>query len=199
MKKSILIISAAAACVAACSLGACSCNNKKTSEYDALNAMQDATYSQITLTVTETYSDGLSLESNYFIEYSEDEITVEYTFERFSSLSIGDSSTNFKTLHTGAATIKNGEVIVAGEDAGVTESFANPKFTFRKDNFENAVFENGTSFSADVKNAASFWGLAVSYTDMKVYAVWVNDEFSTIKINYTQNGVAVEYRYIFSN
>ena len=197
MKKSILMISAAAVCAVACGLSACGSKSNGNADYDKLNGMLNASYSEIDLTVTSTYDEYTSLISEYTINYYEDAITVEYSVERLSSLSIDNPSTGYKYVLSGEVSIENG-VVTGGEEVGITESFANPKFSFNKANFENAVFENGVAFSADVKNCTAFWGLAVSCTDMKVYAVWLNNSFSTIKINYVQNGIAVEYRYNFS-
>ena len=198
MKKSILMISAAAACAVACGFGACSCKNENSgnAEYDKLNGMLGARYSEINLTVTSTYDENTSLKSEYIITYSDNAITVEYSVERFSSLSIDNSPTGYKYVLSGEASIENG-VVTGGEEVGITESFANPKFNFNKANFENAAFDS-VSFAADVKNSTAFWGLAVSCTDMKVYAVWINDAFSSIKIDYTQNNAEVVYRYVFS-
>lgn len=197
MKKSILIISAAVACAVACGFGACSCKKSGNStRYENLNNMLNANYSEINLTVTNTFDESTFLTSEYIINYYESAITVEYTVERFSSLSIDDPSIGYKYVLSGEAYIENGEV-TGGEEVGINATFANPKFNFKEQYFVNAVLED-VYFQADVKNAAAFLGYDISCTDMKIYAVWLNGRYSTIRINYAQNGVEVEYRYVFS-
>ena len=198
MKKSILMLSATAVCAAAFGFGACSCNKggDGRDSVSFLNEMLDANYSQIILTVTDTFDKDTSLESEYIINYSENEITVEYTVEEFSSLSLGDSSTDFKTVKSGTATIKDGKVAFVGDDVGISADFANPKFNFKEEYFENVDLKD-ISFKADVKNPTAFLGLSVNYSDMKVSAIFVNI-FTSLRISYTENGRQVEYNYEFS-
>lgn len=196
MKKSVLMITAAAACVAACGFGACSCKKSGNSGYDKLNDMLNANYSQIALTVTDTFDDESTLISEYIIKYSESEITVEYTVERFSSLSLDGTSDSFKTVLTGTAVIKDGSV-TGGEEVGITASIANPKLNFKSSYFGQAYLTD-TSLLAEVKEPSAFLGIAVSScTDMKVNAKF-SDVFSDIKVIYTQNGNKVEYKYVFT-
>lgn len=193
MKKSILMIAAAGA--AACVLGACSSScGSGSSEYEQLNSMLAENYSEITLTVTDTFDDDLSLKSEYVFKYSESKITVEYSVERLAELSL-DSSVGLKTTIEGTAVIKDGKV-TGGEDVGITAEMASPKFTFKEENFENITL-TGVYFKADVKNVGSFLGLALNCTDMKVYAEFL-EVFYSIDISYTQNGNKVEYNYVFT-
>lgn len=196
MKKLILAVSAVAV-VASCGLGACSCKKSKSSgynDYDNLNDMLAESYSQIVLTVNTSYDEDTSLTSEYVMKYSENEITVEYTVERFSSLSL-DGSDGFKTVLEGTATIKDGEV-TGGEEVGISASIANPKFNFKESYFENVTL-TGLHLKADVKNPSAFFGLSLSCTDMKVEATYLIF-FSNITISYTQNGNKVEYNYEFT-
>ena len=195
MKKSILMIAAAG--VAACCLGACSssCGKKGDSKkYDQLNSMLAVNYSQISLTVTDTFDDNTSLKSEYVFKYSESEITVEYSVERFSQLSL-DASTEFKTTFEGTAVIKDGKV-TGGEEVGLTAAMASPKFTFKEENFENITL-TGVYLQADVKNVGAFCGLALGCTDMKIYAEFLQI-FYNIEISYTQDGNSVVYKYVFT-
>ena len=193
MKKLILTI-AAAGCAAACCLGACSCK-KGGSRYDNLNKMLSADYSQICLTVTNTIDEDTSLKSEYKMIYFASEIKVEYTVERFSSLSLGDPSTDLKTVLTGTAVIKDGE-ISGGEEVGLTASIAYPKFSFNGSYFNNADLTDST-LKADVSNPSAFLGVAVSCTDMKVSAQFSN-VFYNIEVSYTKDGKKVENKYVFT-
>lgn len=190
MKKSILMIAAAG--VAACALSAC---GGETTGYDQLNSMLAENYSQIALTVTDTFDEDLSLKSEYVFKYSESEIKVEYSVERFADISLDNTSNGLTVTATGTAVIKDGEV-KGGKDAGITADMANLKFNFKEQYFENATL-TGVYFKADVKNVGSFLGLALGCTDMKVYAEFL-DVFYSIDISYTLDGNKVECNYVFT-
>ena len=194
MKKFLML---AALGTAACCLGACSCSKDKSSGpdgYEQLNSMLAMSYSSISLTVTDTFSDGLSLKSEYVINYSESEITVEYSVERFTEISLDAPSDGVKTTLEGTAVIKGG-VVTGGEEAGITANMASPIFNFKEAYFENATL-TGAFFTADVKSTSSFLGFALSCTDMKVRCEFL-EFFYSIEISYTKDGNRVEYEYIF--
>lgn len=191
----------AALCTAACSLAACrsSCRGEdEFYKYEQLNSILKDTYqhySQISLTVTDTFGEDISLESKYTIKKSENEITVEYRVERFSILSLDDPATEVKTVYEGTATIKEG-MVTGGEDVGINADIATPHLTFMKQYFENATL-TALNLSADVVNPSEFLGADLTCTDMKVYAEFLA-VFSSIKINYTENGNKVQYLYQFT-
>lgn len=196
MKKSVLMLAALGA--AACCLGACGGKTDdgggKTDEYEKLNSMLAESYSSVSLTVTDTFSDDLSLKSVYVIKYSESEITVEYSVERFTEVSLDGPTTEVKTTLEGTAVIKGGTV-TGGEEVGITAAIANPIFNFKESYFENATL-TGVFFSADVKSASSFLGFTLSCTDMKVRAEFL-DFFYSIELSYTRDGSKVKYEYVF--
>ena len=197
MKKRFLAFAAIG--VAVCCLCACAkkTDNGDNAEYDALNAMLKADYSQIALTVTNTYDEDTSLKSEYTITYSDTQITVEYSVERFVEISLDKPSTEVKTTLTGVAVIVDGNVSFTGDDVGITADIAHPRLTFKKDYFKNAEL-TGNYLIADVKNASAFLGSQINCTDMKVTAIFL-DMFNDIKISYiSESGNKVEYVYKFN-
>lgn len=196
MRKSILMI--AAASVAACCLGACtvSCNDQSEFyKYEQLNSMLSEKYSQISLTVTDTFDEDTTLKSEYVFKYSESEITVEYSVERLTGLSLDEPSADFKTTHKGTAVIKDGAV-TGGEEVGITADMASLKFNFKESYFENATL-TGVYLKADVKSVGSFLGLALDCTDMKVYAEFL-EVFYNISLSYKQGDNKIVYDYVFT-
>lgn len=191
MKKKIFAV--AAACAAALSLGACT---TASDEYAPLNAMLDLNYSKIILTVTDTFDDTASLISVYEMEYSEVGVTVKYSVERFTELSLDAPAASDKTTLTGTAQIKDGAV-TGGENVNLPATIADTGFTFKGEYFENAELE-GTYLKADVKNVSGFMGTEIVCSDMKVFATFL-DSFYDITVTYTgENGNAVECVYKFS-
>lgn len=191
MKKKIFAV--AAACAAALSLGACT---TASDEYAPLNAMLDLSYSKITLTVTDTFDDSASLISVYEMEYSDGGVTVKYSVERFTELSLDAPAANEKTTLTGTAQIKDGAV-TGGENVNLPATIADTGLTFKGEYFENADL-TGVYLKADVKNASGFTGTDIVCSDMKVFATFL-ESFYEITITYTgENGNAVECVYKFS-
>ena len=198
MKKKWIMF--AAVCAFSCCLGLVGCDmGSNTGEYDALNAMLDADYSQIVLTVTDTFDKNTSLTSEYTVKYSTDTITVTYTVERFNEASLDNPSTDIKTTLTGEAVIEDGAIVSrSGDDIKLPVDIAKPRLTFNKKYFEN-VNLTGVNLKADVKNADAFLGSQVSCTGMKVSATFL-DVFYNINISYTSaGGNKVEYKYVFTH
>lgn len=191
MKKTIFAV--AAACAAALSLGACT---TASDEYAPLNAMLDLNYSKIILTVTDTFDDTASLTSEYEMEYSDGGVTVKYSVERFTEVSLDAPAANEKTTLTGTAQIKDGAV-TGGENVNLPATIADTGLTFKGEYFENAELE-GTYLKADVKNVSGFMGADIVCSDMKVFATFL-DSFYNIRITYTgEKGNAVKCLYEFS-
>lgn len=197
MKKRLLTIAAIG--VAVCCLGACKPADAGTAadEYDDLNAMLLADYSQIVLTVTNTFDEDTSLKSEYTITYSETRITVEYSVEKFNEIDLGNPSTQLKTTLTGTVFIVNGLVVSANEtDVSISASIAQVGFTFKKNYFDNDVLSDG-SFQADVKNVDSFIGSHINCSNMKIVATF-DEVFSGITVTYiSEGGNKVEIDYNF--
>lgn len=193
MKKQIYVLATLLA--ATCGLAAC---GSKSSEYAALNEMLDVGYSKIEITVTETFEENLSLESKYTIEYSDSQITVGYTVEKFAELSINKPLADIKTTLKGEAVIQGGEIVsVEGDDINLSADIAKTGFAFKKKYFKNAELKS-MYLKADVKNVSGFMGTKLTCTNMKVDAFFM-DAFDYINIMYTSaGGNAVEYRYNFT-
>lgn len=200
MKKSILTI--AGVCAAACCFAACegSANNNVTesSKYDNLNEMLNKNYSQIVLTVKDTFDEDTYLTSEYTIKYSDSTVTVTYSVEKFTELSLDNPSAEVKTTLIGEIEIKNGTaVLISGIDINLTADIAEVGLTFKEEYFENTTLTDMT-LQADVTNVSAFVGSQLSCTDMKVKATFI-EMFYNINITYTsESGSFVEYSYIFS-
>lgn len=196
MKKIFTVF--AAVCAAALCFTACDTGSKK--DYNALNAMLDADYSALTLTVTETLSGGVVLTSEYTMAFSDGGVAVQYTVEKLAAFGdlTGEQPEDPVTTSKGSAVIRDGEVTEkTGDDIGLSANIAKTGFTFRKDYFENATLTD-SSLTADVKDPAGFLGTSVTCTDMKVEAAF-GEVFSRISVKYsTANGGKMEYLYNFT-
>lgn len=197
MKKQVFNI--AAVCTAVCCLGACTVE-KQSSEYDALNEMLNATYSQVVITVTDTFDESASLNSEYIIHYQDSGIKVYYTVEKFAEIddSLESLLSDMKTTLTGEMTIKSGSVVsVNGDDIGLTADMTKGGFSFKEEYFEDAQL-SGVYLKADVKDASAFFGHGINCTDMKVQATFL-DVFYDIQVTYTSEmGSKVEITYTFT-
>lgn len=197
MKKQLLMF--AATCVAVCCFGACTPvnNNTDNDEYNVLNAMLEVSYSQLDITITDTFDENTVLKSEYSITYSDTETTVEYAVEKFNKIEFDKPATELKTTLTGVAIIVNSFVSFIGDDVGISADIAKVGLTFKKGYFENDILSDG-NFSADVKNADAFLGSHVVCSNMKVTATF-GDAFNDIKIIYvSEGGNEVEIKYIFN-
>ena len=196
MKKSILLISTV--CAAACIFSSCkSCDKKKTTVYEDLNAMLAENYSQISISINNTFTEeNITLESVYTVKYAQSEITVDYSVERFAEFTLENPTTEVKKKYNGTAVIVGG-IISGGEEVGLTADIARLKLDFNESYFENAEYSN-TLFSADVIDASGFLGTQLTCTDMHVEAKF-SEVFSSIEITYSQDGHEVKYSYVFNS
>ena len=196
MKKRIFMLAAVA--VTVFSLSACKKAPVSSEQYDALNAMFDASYSEIKLTVKDTFDEDTWLKSEYTIKYSNTEITVEYAVEQFTELSLDSPITDFKTTLAGTAVIKNGAIdSIEGDNVGLTANIATVKLHFAKDYFKN-FFLMDDFLTTDVKNASAFLGAQIDCSDMKVTAAFL-EVFSRIDITFkSSSGNTVQYAYVFT-
>ena len=196
MKKRIFAISAL--CAAAAVIGGCTVKPEENTfnEYDELNAMLAVNYSQIDLTVTNTFDDESVLTSEYTMKFSDGSTTVNYSVERFAGISL-DSASSLITTLTGEAVIADGKVTYVQGDAVSLDALASATaLDFKEEYFENVEL-TGVYLRADVTNAGGFTGSELTCTDMKVEATFL-EFFYTIKITYTaQGGNCVEYLYNF--
>lgn len=187
-----------AVCAAACCLGACS--EPSYDEYATLNDMMDADYSQVVLTVTDTFDEHTSLSSAYVIKYSGVTVTVEYEVEKFTKIdaSLDGPAEDVITTLTGEMIIEGGVVTSRdGDDVGLTAEVAYIGLEFKKEYFANVEL-TGNFLRADVTDASAFLGSQLTCTDMRVYATFI-EVFNEINITYTsESGSLVEYDYIFT-
>lgn len=195
MKKQILMLTAV--CAAACCLGAC---GEPYDEYATLNDMINADYSQVVLTVTDTFDEHTSLSSVYTIKYSGVTVTVEYEVEKFTKIdaSLDGPAEDVITTLTGVMVIEGGVVTSRdGDDVCLTAEVAYIGLEFKKEYFANAEL-TGNFLRAEVTDASAFLGSQLTCTDMRVYATFI-EVFNEINITYISgSGSFVEYDYIFT-
>ena len=194
MKKK-LILAIAAISAAAC-FGACGKNNGGFNHYDEINKMFNMDYSQIAVTVTDTFDSSTKLVSEYTMTYSGSEITVEYNVERVTGISI-DTGAVQTEKHTGTAVIRNGAVI--SDDGGMIDTVPSANFKFKADYFTNVVeVMIDIQLDADVKNPSAFMGTQMTCTDMHVVANYF-DSIRDMQITYTaESGNTVNISYVFT-
>lgn len=199
IKKLIPVIMALG--ISAAAFGGCTENgnneNNTVNEYAELNAMLSRNYSQIVLTVTNTFGEETVLTDEYAMKFSDGSVNVKYSVERFTEISI-DSAASEKTKIVGEAVVAGGEVTyVQGKEVNLDAVTAGAGLNFKEEYFEN-IDLTGNYLKADVRNPSGFMGSELSCTEMKVYATFFNI-FYEIKITYkAQNGNSVEYLYDFS-
>ena len=195
MKKKFILFATIG--VAACCFGACK-STEESSQYDALNALLDKSYSQIVINVTDTFDAYTVLSSEYRMSYSDDSVLVQYSVEEFAEPSLDDTASSHKTTLKGEATIKNGAVTFTGDEVPLSADIATPAFTFKEDYFTNATLTD-TSLVADVSTPSGFMGTTLNCTNMKVQAVFSETAFSSIQISYASaGGGRVKYAYSFT-
>lgn len=196
MKKFILIL--AMVCVAVCCLGACGKSESDSDSYDSLDEMMKMSYSQIDVSVTDTFDENTSLTNEYRIRYSGERITVTYAVEKFSAFELDGPLPDFKTTLRGEAVIENGAIVsVNGDEVDIPLTVTKPGFTFKKKYFSDAKL-TGAYFIADVKEPNRFFDTDLPCTNMKVKATFL-EVLHDIRITYTSaSGSEVEYKYMFT-
>lgn len=197
-KKSILAI--AAVCAAAACFGACVNGNNNDNggfnRYDEINRMFNLDYSEIAVTITDTFDSNTELVSTYTMTYSGDGITVKYDIERVKGISL-DTATVETERFNGTAVIKDGVLI--SDDKGMIDIVPVANFKFKEDYFANVNDDLlDIKLEADVKNPNAFMGTQISCKDMKVVANYFYS-FSDMQITYTaESGNAVKINYVFT-
>lgn len=185
---------AAAGCLGGCSLTS---SEGGKGDYDLLNEMLKAQYSQIVLTVENDFG-GDTLTSVYTIKYGEYDITtVSYTVEKFAPFD-PDAPDEIKKTLAGSMTLQGDTVVETdGADLEISAEIARLPFAFEEAYFENAELGEDL-FEADVKNVSGFLGSALSCTDMTVKARF-GEAFDRIEIGYTDaDGAGVSISYTFT-
>ena len=174
------------------------CSTDDTSKYDELNAKLDLKYSQIVLTVTNTYDEESTLTSEYVMEFITGGVKVNYSVEKFAEISL-DSPVYEKTTIVGEAVIAGGNIAYkSGEAVPLDALTTGAGLDFKKEYFANAELTD-SYFKADVTNPGGFMGSSLNCSDMKVNATYIN-AFNAIAITYkAQSGHQVEYLYVFKS
>ena len=196
MKKRILAILIVCAAVAVA--GGCEkIPENVPNEYDELNAMLAHSYSQIVLTVTNEFDEDSVLTSEYTMKFSDAGMTITYSVERFSGISL-DSEASFKKTLTGEAVIADGKVsYVQGDNVNLDAVTVGEGLNFKEEYFSNTEFTEVT-VKADVTDPSGFMGAEFTCTEMKMKAKFL-EVFYNIEITYTaQSGNHVTYNYKFS-
>ena len=199
MKKTIFTIvavCAAATCLSACNM---SCEGDKPATpvdpYDAINEMFNADYSKIDVTVTNTFDEGAELVSTYEMNYSGNEITINYSIERFTGISLDDASME-KAVTTGTAKVVNG---IVTDDNDMIDVIPQMMYTFKAEYFSNvneALLD--MMLKADVTDPLGFMGANIKCTDMKVSAEYIT-AFNKMEITYKgESGNSVKITYDFT-
>ena len=193
IKKSIPVI--LAACAVAAVFGGCT--TVDSSKYDELNAKLNLDYSQIVLTVTNTYDEETVLTSEYTMKFIAGVVNVNYSVERFTEVSL-DSAAAEKTTLVGEALVMGEDVIyIEGDEVPLDAIAEGSGLDFKAVYFSNAEWTDG-HFKADVNFPGGFMGSSITCSEMKVSATF-NEAFNEIKITYhSQAGHEVEYLYVFT-
>lgn len=193
----VKFFAAALLCAGVCLCTAC--EPKPSDGYEALNEMLRARYSEVVITVTDTFAEGIFLKNEFEIVLSEP-VSVHYRMERFAELGgLGGEELpagGTKTLTEGDAVYRGGALL---SDSGGMLPGALPSggMEFREEYFSDADL-TGIYLKADVKDAGAFLGdPSLKCEDMKVSATFL-EVFYDITVTFTsESGVKVEYRYDF--
>lgn len=197
MKKifTVLSLCLAAVCLSACNGGG---EEPEPDRYAALNEMLHAQYSQIELTVTDTFDEDTFLKSEFTFSFpSEGCIAVGYSAERFSEIGgLDELPPSVKTTISGEGEYRDG-VLVSDSGGLLPDRLAGAGLVFKEEYFGNAVFELAR-FRADVLSADGFLGIsAFRGSEMRVEATFV-ELFYDMEIVYTaEDGSRVEYLFAF--
>lgn len=166
-------------------------------------------YSDVLLTVTDTFGEGLSLSAEYRLFPTEGGFTATYRVERFIDLSKeekgGDSLRSddplrpVKRVISGSVAVQEGNVaLIEGEEAGLPAALLGTGLSFREQFFENAEL-TGVFFRADVKDPSGFLGTPSAASGMKVEVAFL-EVLLSLEITYTSEaGSAVVYEYEFNS
>lgn len=197
MKKSICIL-----IVVLCLLMVlCACNILPTADknINALNDKLAANYTGWTIKVTTIKSD-VTLTNQFVVTKRDADFKVEYTLEELTEISIDKPTADFKTVISGTAIVKNGQVVsIDGDDVVLpVENLDTIGLKFSNSCLSDVALTS-TALVANVSSPKDFIGKDIETTDMKVSAVFTDSAFEYISISYTaQDGASVTIRYTFN-
>lgn len=174
-------------------------------QFDKLNKLLNANYSQMNLTVTVT-QDSNEFTSVFDVEYgADDSSTIQFTIRRLATFSNdGTLPDNFIETFEGSATVKNGQVTnVSGDlpDDVTLARFTGIGIKFNQ-NYFSKVKPTDNTMTVNVSNPKAFMGQTgfVCKPDTMVVSVrWHNDGIEYVRIQYTAtNGSKVVMMYTFT-
>lgn len=179
--------------------GLCACDMgtmPETDRFEPLNAMLEADYSEVVLTVKNTFDDDTFLESRYVITDAEEGRRVQYTVERFLPLSMENEGEEMKTVASGEAVFRGGRLLTQTGDAADLPSIVGGGLHFEEAFFENVLL-SGVRFAADVRQPSAFLGEEIACTGMKAEATFLEVFFDLTVTYLSDTGSAVEMRFVF--
>lgn len=205
MKKKIFVVFAlllvSLMIFASCDLGL------SVSDLQKFNDMLKLDYSEVQVLIN-TKTDTADLKGTFTLKFADDEITIDYSFEKVNTFEIGPDGSitvpdgDFITTESGTIVVRDG-VIVEG-DVGVKlpdelDIYAGG-FSFKQAFFSNITSKNA-KFEADVINPQGFTGSdSLECSDMHV-VVFQNvnaGTLSSIDLTYKSNGADVTINYLFT-
>lgn len=171
------------------------------SVYEVLDDLVKQEYANIILSIT-TEKDNKSLYGNYIFSKNGEEITVDYSFQQFTSFKEvnGELVAPEKEKETlsGKITYKNGKVVDAsGDELNISiETISASGLSFDKSYFSNTVSDD-KKFVATVKNPNGFMGVTEA-TEVTVEVAFSSNAIQKITINYKQGDYANTLVYTFA-
>lgn len=197
MKKSICILTIVLCLLVV--LCACGENSTDSKNIDALNDRLAANYTGWTIKVRTTKND-VTLTNQFVVTKRDGDFKVEYTLEELTEISLDNPTADFKTVTSGVAIVKDGQVTSINND-DVTlpiENLDTIGLKFSKSCLSDIALTS-TALVANVTAPKDFMGKEIQTTDMKVSAAFDENVFEFISISYTaQDGANVNINYTFT-
>lgn len=177
------------------------CNNDEI--YNRLNEMTRADYSQITLKIT-SEKDGDTLQNVFSIVFDEEQTTVSYTCQEYSTFEKDGAitvPTDYIVTSTGNVVIRNGKIEKQNGDSVDFIDFNEITalgISFNKTYFKN-VNTASSYFSADVINAKGFTGNSEIHCSNMTVEAKFDEALQLLTIKYVSlNGANIQLQYIFN-
>lgn len=195
MKKRLLLLAIVLVVAFTC-LTACNLADQK--QLNVINQQLRMNYSTITVNVTTTTADNITLEGEFTLTFNGGTTTIAFEYEQLSTFDGDSIPDDFKTTVSGTATVADGKVVVDGDEVDLPLS----ELTVTGYSFKQAFFTNVTQtnykFDADVENVQGFTGNRnMQCSNMHVYVVY-NTSIRQMRLNYTSlSGASTEIEYTF--
>lgn len=166
---------------------------------ELLQDLSEKSYLSTEISIVTT-TEFAQLSANYFVTQN----NVTYSIEQLNLLpsceDINGLLQDYKTLITGEAVIKDGEVIELDGNS-ITLPSDNElmgKFNFDEKNFQNIVVESGL-LTADVISPSQFYGTAVDMQDVKIAVKYSETSIEEIVVSYETEKSTVQAVYEFES